>query len=192
MDTYSPKELEKLLSSLKLKGLKVMKIESSSNVFNSIKKERSYEGEKDYIPFYKDAEVDWDIILTFDNGKKVGFFFASSSHEKIINYTKNYELKDVDYQKNELNVAEMFPEIIGKTISDYKVFSVDSLEELGVATGRMPDLKIIKTSTLLNLDSSSMITVTLDLNAISISCCFITCVVLMKWMLKKSALCVIL
>lgn len=25
----------------------------------------------------------------------------------------------------------MFPEIIGKTISDYKVFSVDSLEELG-------------------------------------------------------------
>ena len=131
MDTYSPKELEKLLSSLKLKGLKVMKIESGSNVFNSIKKERSYEGEKDYIPFYKDAEVDWDIILTFDNGKKVGFFFASSSHVKIINYTKNYELKDVDYQKNELNVAEMFPEIIGKTISDYKVFLVDSLEELG-------------------------------------------------------------
>jgi len=81
--------------------------------------------------FYKDAEVDWDIILTFDNGKKVGFFFASSSHVKIINYTKNYELKDVDYQKNELNVTEMFPEIIGKTISDYKVFSVDSLEELG-------------------------------------------------------------
>lgn len=74
MDTHSPKELEKLLSSLKLKGLKVMKIESSSNVFNSIKKERSYEGEKDYIPFYKDAEVDWDIILTFDNGKMVGFF----------------------------------------------------------------------------------------------------------------------
>jgi hypothetical protein len=51
MDTYSPKELEKLLSRLKLKGLKVMKIESGSNVFNSIKKERSYEGEKDYIPF---------------------------------------------------------------------------------------------------------------------------------------------
>lgn len=74
MDTYSPKELEKLLSSLKLKDLKVMKIESGSNVFNSIKKERSYEGEKDYISFYKDAEVDWDIILTFDNGKKVGFF----------------------------------------------------------------------------------------------------------------------
>ena len=74
MDTYSPKELEKLLSRLKLKGLKVMKIESGSNVFNSIKKERSYEGEKDYILFYKDAEVDWDIILTFDNEKKSASF----------------------------------------------------------------------------------------------------------------------
>lgn len=74
MDTYSPKELEKILSNLKLKGLKVMKIESGSHVFNSIKKERSYEGEKDYTPFYKDAEVDWDIILTFDNGKRSASF----------------------------------------------------------------------------------------------------------------------
>lgn len=63
--------------------------------------------------------------------KKVGFIFASSSHVNITNYAKDYELKDVDYQKNELNVAEMFSEIIGKTISGYKVFSVDSLEELG-------------------------------------------------------------
>lgn len=131
MDTYSPKELEKLLSNLKLGGLKVMKIESGSHVFNSIKKEKAHEGGKDYALFYKDAEIDWDIILTFDNRKKVGFIFASSSHVNITNYAKDYELKDVDYQKNELNVAEMFSEIIGKTISGYKVFSVDSLEELG-------------------------------------------------------------
>lgn len=131
MDTYSPKELEKLLSNLKLKGLKVTKIESGSHVFNAIKEEKAYDGEKDYSLFYKDAEIDWDIILTLDNGKKIGFFFASSSHVNITNYAKNYELKDVDYQKNELNVAKMFPEIIGKTISGYKIFSVDSLEELG-------------------------------------------------------------
>ena len=83
MDAYSPKELKKLLSSLKLRGLKVMKIESGSHVFNSIKK-------------------------------------------------------------------------------------------LGITTGKTQDLKMIKTSTLPNFDSSSTMVVILDSNAISILCCFIT------------------
>ena len=129
-DTYSPKELKELLDELELKGLKIAKIESPSVVYDSIKKERLDEETKKYREIYKSAEVDETIIITFETGRKIGINFFSASHVFLTLFKVNYEMKDVSYKDGDITISNIFPELIGKTIKDYLIFTTNDYKEI--------------------------------------------------------------
>lgn len=123
----SPAELKSLLDELELKGLKIAKIESPSVVYGSIKKERLDNETKEYETFYKSAEVDQSIIITFETGRKIGVDFFSASNVFLTLFKVSYTMKDVDYKDGDITVSNLFPELIGKTISDYIILKTDDI-----------------------------------------------------------------
>lgn len=128
--TYSPTELKELLDELELKGLKITKVESPSVVYDSIKKERWDKGTRKFRMFHKDAVVDRTIIITFGTGRKIGIDFFSASHVFLTLFKVTYKMEEVDYKDGDVTVADLFPELIGKTIKDYLVYTMDNPKEL--------------------------------------------------------------
>lgn len=130
MDTYSPTLLGKYLNELELKGLEIVKIESPSIVFDSKRIERFDDQTHDYKIAKKDVLIDKNVILTFNNGKKVGFDFPSASHVFIHLYEPDYEMNEVRYEKDKPSVSDIFPEVIGKTVADFKIYSTKDIMDL--------------------------------------------------------------
>ena len=129
-DTYSPKELREHLDELELKGLKIAKVESPSIVYDSTKRERLDTETRKYRLIHKDAEVDQTIIFTFDTGRKVGVDFFSASHVFLTLFKVTYEMDDVSYKEGDITISDIFPELIGKTIKDYLVFTTKDYKDI--------------------------------------------------------------
>ena len=130
-NTYSPTELGKILSNLNLVGSKITKIESPSIVFDSQKTERLDKDTQKYEIAKKDVMIDQNVILTFDNGKKIGFDFPSASHVFVYSYKSDYEMDNIRYRDNKPTVADIFPEVIDKTINNFKIHSTKNIDDLG-------------------------------------------------------------
>ncbi len=129
-DTYSPTELKELLDELELKGLRITKVESPSVVYDSIKKERLDEETKEYREIYKSAEVDESIIFTFETGRKIGINFFSASHVFLTLFKVNYKMENVNYGDGDTTITDLFPDLVGKTIRDYLIFTTDNYKEI--------------------------------------------------------------
>ena len=131
-DTYSPKELSEFLSELKLEGLKIEKIESQSHVYDSEKRLQTGFNGKKHEPYYIDANLDRDIVISFDDGRMVAFDFSSVSHVSIKKYSNGYKLETVQntltQNSDPLWIQDVFPSIIGKTIKEYFVQTVNDPE----------------------------------------------------------------
>ena len=127
-DTYSPTELGDYLSKLNLKGKTIAKIESPSRITSSNKRER-LKGETpgEYILTYNDAEIDRPVYLTFDDGRKIGICFCSVSHVFIDPDSDINIEKERDYEKNNVNVSELFKNVIGKKIKDFKIHTAKDI-----------------------------------------------------------------
>ena len=127
-DTYSPTELGDYLSKLDLKGKTITKVESPSRITSSNKRER-LKGETpgEYILTYNDAEIDRPVYLTFDDGRKIGICFCSVSHV-FVNPDSGINIeKERDYEKNDVNVSELFKNVIGKKIKDFKIHTAKDI-----------------------------------------------------------------
>ena len=120
-DTYLPAELERILSNLKLEGRTITKIESPSCVFSSIKKDRLDAETGKYETWYKDVEIDMLTLLTLDDGRRIGFDFSSASHV-CIDINPDFDInKWTDREEDEISVADLFSDIIGKKIKGFYV-----------------------------------------------------------------------
>lgn len=126
-DTYSPTILGTLLAMLNLYGLRVTKIESPSIVFDARETESLDKDEQKFEIFRKSATVDLETMLTFSNGRKVGFNFSSSSHVFIYEHDKDFDIYEerIYYKANEMTVSDFFSDIIGKTVADFRVHSAE-------------------------------------------------------------------
>lgn len=129
-DTYLPAELERILSNLKLEGRTITKIESPSYVFSSIKKDRFDTETRKYETWYKDAEIDMLTLLTLDDGRCIGFDFSSASHV-FIYINPDFDMdKWTDREEDEVSVADLFLNIIGKKIKDFYIQKTDNVDKI--------------------------------------------------------------
>lgn len=124
-DTYLPTELGKILSDLKLQGRIITNIESDSYIESSTKTER-LEVDK-YSLTHQDAEADSAIILTLDDGRKIGFDLCAASHVTI------YVNPDTDIEENEsyATITELFKDIvIGKKIKNFTIHDTEKFTDV--------------------------------------------------------------
>ena len=129
-DIYLPAELERILSNLKLEGRIITKIESPSYVFESMKKDGLDTETGKYETWYKDAEVDMLTLLTLDDGRCIGFDFSSASRVSIY-INPDFDMdKWTDREEDEVSVADLFLNIIGKKIKDFYIQKTDNVDKI--------------------------------------------------------------
>ena len=141
-DTYLPTELGKILSDLQLQGRTITNIESNSCIEDSTKTER-LEG-FEYSLTHKNAEADSVIILTLDDGRKIGFDLCAASHMFV--YVNPNE--KIDRNENYATITELFGDIIvGKKIKNFTIHDTEKFTEVSnplpyIDSGLSKDQKI--------------------------------------------------
>lgn len=121
MDTYLPTELGKYLAKLDLKGLKIAKIESPSVVYGAQKKEVLDIDEQKFEIHSENVTVDMETILTFKNGRKVGFSFTSASHVFIYEHEPDFKKRKMEFSPGSISVSDILSDVVGKTIANFRV-----------------------------------------------------------------------